>query len=446
MKKQTAGYILIATGLLLVLLCCFFGYRYINNRFSSENQNGDRIIYKFSPDNIYEIKIKNSDGEYSIINDEEDWTINKLKDKKLVENSILDTVNVLCSIRGRELKEIDEVIKFTTEVEILSNWKDASFSLAQDGSNYYLRNKKNEIFSISQIAYEVTSRDMDFYRERALSDIKSLSQGGENRFKSVSFRVKEEDGIKQMSVRVKNADEIQRYGSESPYMMEKPYLKPVDAERFEKEVLFAIPEIKISKFVSENVKDFQPYGLDNTSRGELTVLYDDKKFTLYLGNTLDDGSFYVSLPGSRSVYTVEKSKLMFLSTECFDYLEKTLFVFSDDYVKGAEIYGYDIKYAFTSSADKYYLNNDAVSKETFENLKNEIKKIEFKNILNKASGNKVLSINIYGKDGRVIYYEIYKSQEDKYIVSENGKLFFGLDENKVNEFIYYLMELNKTLI
>ncbi len=446
MKKQTAGYIIFAAGLLLVLICGFLGIKYVNNGYLSVNQNGDRTIYKFSPDTIDEIKIKNSSGEYSIIKDNNDWTINKLRDKKLVESSILDTVNVLCSIQGRELKEINDSVKFSTNVEILTNWKDASFSLAHDGSNYYLRNKKNEIFSISQIAFEVAARDMDFYRDRALSDIKSLSQGGENRFKSVSYRTKDEDGIKQMSVRVKNADEIQRYGSESPYMMDKPYLKPVDAERFEKEVLYAIPEIKISKFVSEDVKDFQPYGLDNASRGELTVLYDEKKFTLYIGNTMDDGSFYVSIPESKSVYTVEKSKLLFLDTECFDYLEKSLFAFSDDYVKNAEIFGFGLKYTFTSSADKYYLNNDAVSKETFENLKNEIKKIEFKNILNKASGNKVLSINIYGKDGRVIYYEFYKSQEEKYIVSENGKLFFGLDENKVNDFLEYLMELNKTLI
>lgn len=446
MKKQTAKYIIFAAGLLLVLICGLLGYKYVSNGYLSENQGGDRAIYKFSPYNIDEIKIKNSSGEYSIIRDKNEWKINKLKDKKLIENSILDTINVLCSIRGRKLKEIDDIIKFNTDVEILTNWKDASFSLAQDGSNYYLRNKKNEIFSISQIEFEVASRDMDFYRDRDLSDIKSLSQGGENRFKSISYKIIDEGEIKQMGVRVKNADEIQRYGSESPYMMEKPYLRSVDAEKFEKEVLFAIPEIKISKFVSEDVKDFKPYGLDNSSRGELTVLYDNKEFTLYIGNTLDDGSYYVSLPNIKSVYTVDKSKLLFLNTECFDYLEKNLFMFSDDYVKGAEIFGFGLKYTFTTSADKYYLNNDAVSKETFESLKNEIRKIEFKNILNKASGNKVLSLNIYGKDGRVIYYEIYKSQEEKYIVSENGKLFFGLDENKVNNFLDYLMELNKTLI
>ncbi len=445
MKKQTAKYILFAAGLLLVLICGFLGIKYVSNGYLSENKNGDRVIYKFSPDNIDEIKIKNSSGEYSIIRDKNGWTVNTLRDKRLVESSILDTVNVLCNIRGKELKEINDLVKFTTNVEIFTNWKDASFSLAQDGSNYYLRNKKNEIFSISQIVYEVTLRNMDFYRDKDLSDIKSLSQGGENKFKSVSYRIQDEDGIKQMSVRVKNADEIQRYGSESPYMMDKPYLRPVDAERFEKEVLFAIPEIKISKFVSDDVKDFQPYGLDADSRGELTVLYDEKKFTLYIGNSLADGSFYVSLPESKSVYTVERSKLLFLNAECFDYIEKSLFVFSDDYVKGAEIFGVGLKYSFTSSADKYYLNNDAVSKETFKNLKNEIKNIELKNILSKVSGNKVLSINIYGKDGRVVYYEVYKTEE-KYIVSENGKLFFGLDENKVNDFLDYLMELNKTLI
>ena len=432
--------------MLLVLICGFCGIKYVNNGYLGENQNADRTIYKFSPDNIDEIKIKNSSGEYSIIKrDKNGWSIKELNDKKLVESSILDTVNVLCSIRGRELTEIDGVINFSTDVEILTNWKEASFSLAQDGSDYYLRNNKNEVFSISQISFEVASRDIDFYRDKALSGIKALSQGGENKFKSVSYRIKDEDGIKQMKIRVKNADEIQRYGSLSPYMMEKPYLRPVDNERFEKEVLFAIPEIKISKFVSDDVKDFQPYGLDGASRGELTVLYDEKNFTLYIGNTLNDGSFYVSIPGSKSVYTVEKSKLSFLNTECFDYIEKSLFAYSDDYVKNAEIFGNGLNYTFTSSAVKYYLNNDAVSKETFENLINEIKKIEFKNILEKATGNKILSINIYGKDGRVIYYEIYKNDKN-YIVSENGKLFFGLDENRVNKFLDYLIELNKTLI
>jgi len=447
MKKQTARYIVPAIVMLLVVVCCFGVYNFFSSRNAKNEKPVNNIVFKCLPDNIMKISVNSINDSYSIVKAEEKWIIEELKDKKLIEESILSTVNVMSDIKGTKLSDFDRKLGFDIKVRIVTVPVEYSFELAQDNNEFFLKDENGDVYSVSQILYTIAKKHMNEYRDTSIHDIKNLTEGGDNKFVSYSYKPSyAEETYDEINIRVKNSTEIRYFSTDSPYMMDKPYLRSVDSEKFESLVLYALPSIVASEFISEDTDDLTAYGLDKDLRGELTVSYDDKTFRLYIGSETDKGSLYAMTDGNEQIFTIEKSKLEFLNSESFEFIEKKLYTYNSEYITRADVLLSDKKIVIRQDNDKFFVNENPVSDKTFNGFKEAIMKLEIGSISDKISGDEILRLNVCGRDGKTVKFVFCKTKDGKYIVSENEKLFYYLNGEQVNEFINFFSELEKTLI
>lgn len=441
MKKQTALKIVCTVIMLLVVVCGFLVYNLIAGKKSA----GGDVIFKCIPSAIDKISVKNSSGEYSFIKTES-WTIEELKDKELVEDSIISSVNSLSLVRGDKVRDKNINPEYCSEIVVSTGENEFLFTLLKDNDKFYIKTN-GKIYEVSQIWHTIAERDMNYYRDNRLNDIKSLTEGGENRFVSYNYKPSEKQApLREITVRVKNSGEVPYFSTKSPYMLEKPYLRSVDKDIFESKVLANIPNIRIDKFIEEDAEDFSMYGLDEKSRGELTVFYDDKTFKLYIGDNAESGRVYAATDKGSAVFTIMKDWIEFINSESFEFIEKELYTYNFDYINGADIKINGKNIMLRTSQNKFYIDNNPISDETYKNFKNEISKLKISAISSGVSGEKILDMVIYGRDFRQSVYRVYKTEDKRFIVSENNKFFYYVDAVQIQEFLNYIEELQKTLI
>lgn len=444
MKKQPAVYITVIT--LLAVVCCFVVYKAFSGGYFSKKENGSEILFECVPDEINKIVIENSTGKYSIVK-EEKWIVDELRDKDLVEDAIISTVNTFTRVFGKETEAAPKALSFSIKATVITDKEEFSFSLSQEADKYYLKTDDGKIYEDSQVWYKVVEKDMNYYRNNKLNDITSLTEEGENKFVSYNYKPSaEQSNLREITVRTKNSDEVMRYDTSSPYILEKPYLRNIDKNAFESKVLSNIPNIRADKFISDAAENFEIYGLDEESRGELTVKYDDKTFKLLIGGDAGGGAVYAAVDGEKSVFTVVKSWLDLINSESFDFVDKALCSYNPSYIKGAEILMNEQKIKISSSNGKFYVNGKPVSDETFKSFKTEITKVKIKNLAAKPDGKEYMRIIIFGKDGYTSNYILYKTDDGKYTVSENDIYYFGIDEVSAEEFKEYAEKLENALI
>ncbi len=446
MKKRTVVYIASAVAILLVAVCCVFVFKYASENGFFGKTSESVLIYECIPGDIKKVSVENSTGKYSIIK-EENWVIDELRGKELVEDSIISNVNALSRISGKKLEKETVDAEFDSRVIVSTVKDDFLFELAHSNENYYLKTEKGHIYTVSPIWYTVAERNMNYYRDSGLSDIKSLTEGGENRFVSYSYKpsIKQEN-LSEIVVRVKNSTEIQYFDTSSPYMMERPYVRNVDKDVFESKVLSNIPNIRVDKFIEEDCGDFEPYGLDKESRGELTLRYDNKTFRLFIGDNAGSGTVYAALDGKNDVYTIMKAWIEFTDSESFEFIDKSLYTYNADYVTKAEAVVGGKKLVIRTLGEKFYIDDKPVAPETFNGFKDEVKKLKITSLCDAPSGEEILRLKIYGRDYKTARFSFLKTEDGRYIVSENDKLYYYISEEQIKNFEKYFNELQKALI
>ena len=447
MKKQTARYIVITVvSVLLVLVCCFGMYMYFSGRNAAKGES--EVIFQFSPESVESIRISNGNYSYELEKDDGLWKIEDNEDKKIIQQSVNEAINVFSLVKGTEVKMQGEPL-YTIRVEIDRTFGETVFELAKDNENYYLKNKRGKIYVVSQVLYSVAERDADYYRDKTVTSIKSLGADGENKFVSYNFKYKDEDGkTLETNVRLKNASEVLKYDNSSQYMMNVPYLRTVDATDFESKILTKIPDIKIEKFISEGNLSLSPYGLDEKTRGILTIRYDNTSFILYVGKRAENsGEIYCMLPGSKEVFTVKSSALDFLGYNNFEFINKSVFPYNIDYIRNVRIQSEGLSYSIRSDGTNFFINERPVSKETVEGFFEELKNLKATTIdTEKYEGDEVMKVTLTGSDGVSTAYRVFKTIDEKIIVSEGGKVFLRIDNEVIETFKESLKQLEKTPI
>jgi len=447
MKKQTARLIVITVvSVLLVSVCCFGVYMYFDSRNSATGES--EVIFQFSPESVESIKILRGNYGYELEKDDGIWELEDDKDKKIIQQSVKEAINVFSLVKGTEIKMQGEPL-FTIRVEIDRNFGETVFELAKDNESYYLKNKRGKIYAVSQVLYSVAERKADFYRDKTVTKINSFGEEGENQFKSYNFKYRDEDGkTVEINVRLKNSAEVSRFDKSSQYMITSPYLKVVDAADFESKVLSKIPGIKVENFISEENADLEPYGLDKNTRGTLTVKYDNSSFVLYVGKPAENLSeVYCMVPDSKEVFTVRSSNLDFLGYTAFEFVNKSVFPYNTDYIRSVRINSGELTFNVRFDGNNYFIDERPVSKETVESFFEELKKLEVASVEGDVyNGVELMNITLSGSDGAQTVYKILKTEDEKIIVSEGGKIFMKIDSSELEAFIESLKQLEKTPI
>ena len=124
-------------------------------------------------------------------------------------------------------------------------------------------------------------------------------------------------------------------------------------------------------------------------------------------------------------------------SKVFEYIEKNLFEFDFDYLNKAEIKYGEEKFVFENKQKKYYLNKKPISDSGFFEFEKELEKVLLNSETKNKQGSKILDIKVVLKENGVREYEIYKTENNKFILCENDFICY-LVEKSVDDFISYL--------
>lgn len=444
MKKHTVRYIVLSIiALLLAAACCAGAYMLLNGRNAGAGES--KVIFECSPESVESIRIIKGNYRYELEKDDGVWEFDEDERELPVQQSVIEAVNVFSSIKGTEVKPETEPL-FSIRVEIDREFGDEVFELAKDNEKYYLKNKRGKIYAVSQVLYSVADREKGYYRDKTVVPIKSFGAEGENKFVSYNFKYKDADGkTNEINVRLKNAAEVKRYENSSHYMMDVPYLRTVDAVDFESKVLTKIPDIKAESFIADVSTDLSLFGLDEKTRGTLTVKYDDKSFVMYVGKAEEAAAnVYCMLPRSKEIFTVKGSSLDFLGYDSFEIADKSIFPYNNDYIKSVRVEADGIKLNIRSDGQNYYIGERPVSKETVQSFLAELKKLKASGVEFEAyNGGGLMKVTLTGSDGAVINYKVIKTEDGRVLVSEDGKVYMKIELKDIEAFTEYLKQLEK---
>lgn len=443
MKKQTPVYYILAVCVAVVLGVVVYKLAAEKKNSTPKTGLNSDVIFECVPRDIMGFSVENEKEQYKITKTEE-WQIEGLEDKMLDAKAVKDTVLLLSSVKGNKLQSLEDSPSFDKKAVIFTDNEkngEESFFLGESDKKYYLKNSKGDVYEISQVFYSVAERSLDFYREKNLSQIKMFN---ESNFLSLEYKPGAFNSFKQnVVIGLKNEKEKKLFGEKSQYIMKTPFYKPVNTGSFDTKVIAKLSALKAEKFVTDKAEDLSDYGLDKKSRGEFYLKTDKGEFTLYIGTHSHEeelGEVYAMFEGETTVFTVLSTNVGFAFTDPFEYIEKNLFEFDFDYLNKAEIKYGEEKFVFENKQKKYYLNKKPISDSGFFEFEKELEKVLLNSETKNKQGSKILDIKVVLKENGVREYEIYKTENNKYILCENDFICY-LEEKSVDDFISYLKEL-----
>lgn len=433
MKKRTMiSIIAIASALVLVLACAYVYFFYGPQ--AKKGKDGSEVIFQCAPESIEKISVAVGNYSYSLVKGENTWFLAGQDGKKLIDKSVSEALTVFSLIKGEEIKSIKDV-SFDRTITVDKGIGEFKFNLAKKDNMYYLKDRKDKVYSISQVVYSIAERDENFYRDKSIfADAASIN----NKFISYNYKFSDsEKGKSEINVRLKNSSEVKRFSTESQYILDKPFVRSVDADVFERK-LTKFAELEAKSFVldAKSEADLSLFGLDFKSRKVLTVKTEEKNFVLYIGKSVDnEGIVYCMLANDNEVFTVSENSLEFLSDDPYEIIEKSLFAFNKDFVKKISVSGSGINIDITSDAGGFYIGNTPVSKESFEKAYGELESVQisFVGDENVKSTEELLKININLADGTIFSWSVIKAANEKILVSENDVLFFEIDKKEFDK-------------
>lgn len=429
MKKRTICIIAVASALILILTGIFIGFSYFSRIADDEN----KVIFQCDPENIEKINVAVGNYSYSLIKGETGWHLKGQESKKLIDKSVNEALTVLSQIKGKQIKK-PEKLSFDTVITIGKVLGEAKFNLAKKDNAYYLKDKKGDVYSISQVVYSISERDENFYRDKMVFP----SGNKENKFVSYSYRFNSDGKMSEINVRLKNASEVKRYSLSSQYIMDKPFVRSVDAPMFEN-LLTRLSRLEAKSFVldAKSEADLSLFGLDKESRSVLTLSLENKKFVLYIGKSVDDeGIVYGMLSSDNEVFTISEEKLEFLSHEPFDLIEKSLFDFNEEHIRKISVKAGKTVFDISKENDSYFIGKTPLSKSSFDDILNKLKsvKVSFAGTEKVKKSSELLEVTIYLADGYICKFSGFSSENGKIIVAENDKLFFEINKEDFENF------------
>lgn len=441
MKKQRLFLFVLSAVVIIFAVCSVAVYQTGEKKNDKKTGLGNDVIFECSPKKITGIYVK-SEEEYKLVKSEDEWFIEGLEEKEVEEKAIEETIMLLSSIKGNKAPKNEQTADFDKELMIFSKNTEQKFFFGEENKKFYLKNQAGDVYEISQALYSVCERDLNFYRDKTLECIEDFRDG---EFISYSFEKGEfSDFGDAFKVRVKNEKEVQVYNGSSKYMMEKPYLKSVNSETFESTVISKLSAVSAERFIEDDPENLALYGLNVQKRGEVTVKHSGGEFTLYIGAHAKDtkaDETYVMVKGENSVFTVLSANVAFVYADPFELLEKPLFTYNLKYLKSAKITYKDKVYFVENNKNKYYLNEKPISDDAFSEFKEQTEKLSKTFETSKEEGKKILDIKLVARFNEKCEYEIYQTENNKFIVCEDD-LSYYLDEKSVEGFIGYLKGLD----
>lgn len=446
MKKQTVVMIFI-TALLLLVVGCFGIYGIINHQNSKKNQNVE--LFRCMPSDIIRYSVDNADNSYTLIKNDGVWEVEGNEVAVLDQKSVQDVVNSASLINAHgvlnenELKALDGASTQTVTLTLTDGNEFKVTFAGQIGESSAIRiNNDKEAYKVNKSMRDILAAGLDKFRAPRIFDRLIKTDEALTYYSFTDY-----DKTKTV-VRTKTSSEISN-SKLNQYIMESPYKKDVDDEKFEQQIVVRIPLLAAVSYVDDAPADMAKYGLDKESRAVLDFTWGDTDETLYLGKT-EGGLVYAARRDQDGIFALSTSQLEFLHTEPF-YILKTGILNSDVEnvssitVKTADT-TYELKSSQRSSANgQFFVNGLDASRLAFESV---LKLVNGLEIVSEVSGepeNKgEIVVTIYYDNGTPKQIISLTGLNDlSYVAFINGKAEFDVSRSTVNALLDELSNISK---
>ena len=446
MKKQTVVMIWII-ALLLLVVGCFGIYSFIKYQNSKKTQNIE--LFSCLPSDIVKYSVENGNQSYTLVKTDGVWQVEGNDVAVLDQNSVQDVVNsasliIAPGVLGeKEFQSFDTAAVQTVTLTLIDGSEFKINFAGFKGKFSAIRiNDKTEIYKVYKSTYDILVANLDKFRAAQVFEQLTMTDEVLTYYSFTDY-----DKTKTV-VRTKTASEISK-SKQNRYIMESPYKKEVDDERFEQQIVVRIPLLAAVSYVDDEPDDLSKYGLDEEFRAVHNFKWGESDETLYLGAE-EGGMVYASKKGQKGVFAITASQLEFLHTEPF-YIIKTGVLSSDtENISGITVKTADATYQVkslqrNSSNARFFVNDMDASKLAFDTVAELVNSLE---IVSEVSGEPEdkgeVVITVYYDNGTATQTISLTGQNDlSYVAFINRKAEFDISRVTVEALLDELNNISK---
>ncbi len=445
MKKQTVVMIVVLALLLLVAGC--FGIHYGGYKNNKKTENTE--LFSCMPSEIVEYSVNDGETAYRLVKEDSVWSVADNSVAVLDQKKVQDVVNSasrvvsLGVLKKRDLKGFE-----VTNVQSLGlKLKDGTeigfkFVGVKDGMCAVRMNDSQEIYSVRKSVWDILITKLDNFRVALVfEELKNIDE------KISYYSFTDYDKTKTV-VRTKTANEISASKS-NRYMMESPYKKQVDDEKFEQQIAVKISQIAAAQYVDDFPENLEDYGLDKESRAILHFRWGDKEETLYLGTDIG-GKVHAIKNGQDGVFVINSSQLEFLQTEPFYILESGILEADTEHIYKVAVKTKGATFDITSSGrdrndGHFFVNGKVASKAAFSSVLEKLKDVKiFSELTTVPQNTKDIVIDVYFDNHTGVQTISLVALGDKeYASFINGKAGFAIKRETIETLIEELEDISK---
>lgn len=445
MKKQTAVLIWSAI-LLLVVVGCIGVYCIWGGSSAGYTKTQSTVAFNCVSANIEEYTVTDMGSSYTIKRSETGWEIEDNPGIELDQEKVGKLISSVSNITAtgtvsrkdfeklykKEEKSIKLEIDDTEDVKIrfLGIYENlCAFKVSGDKTIYVMNTSMRDALVPKLDSMRITTVFTKLSKIDALPDY---------------YKYKDYDGSV-VEIRSKTAAELAK-GKKNRYIMERPYKREIDDDEFEQKIALKIPAISTKNFVEKPSDDLTAYGLDDSSRAELTFKWDGNDEALYLGKT-ENGAVYAKKKNSADIFTIETSQLEFLKLDPFYILEGGLLKAQNSNISSIDVAIDDMVYTIVSEGrktetPKFYVCGKTATQEVFEDVLEELEDLKFLSELTEVPQNTsdiLIKVNYDNGVGSQTI-SLAKLNNKNYAVFIDGKAEFAIDGATVGDLVEEVIE------
>ena len=387
-------------------------------------------LFKTEKENIAAIKITSEGSSYTVSKGGDGkWVVNNDPAIK-ISQSKADTLAYECSsITVKQLVK-ENVTDFApyglndpyARVEI--SLTDGAMqnvligALTADGSlRYIMLEGEDKVYAKSASGADSLALKLEKLRDASLYSV--------NAEEITAITMEKQDSHKIVLVKEEQSTEE---GEEPVYLwkMKEPLVKEISNYNLSENVLQTIPALSFDSVAADSASDLGQYGLD-TPFATYSVSDAENTYTVLVGNE-NNGSRYVKMPDSPTIYLVSNSKLEFLNVGYLQLVDKLIYLENIEGVTGVSVSGegqnFELQIEGSGESAGYKINGTPLSEEAFKNAYQVVLGItldDFTTPGTKPSGEAAATIIYHKKDGSDAKVAFYEWDERNYLVHVNGE-------------------------
>lgn len=454
--------------ILLILISVYIGLKAAGSE-DKEKQTEEKEITAFEvkKEDILRVSIENDGTQYTFVKEEETWKYTEDEKIPLNQAVVSNIISGLTSVKAqRKLEDVENPGDYglaEPKLKVTITDKDNTETVLNFGddneavSGAYMSIGNNEKIYLVNSSVKT---DLQF-KKNDLAEMEELPQIAVGNIQKVE--ISSEEGRK--TLQEEEAGGLWTLHKEDGSQISVDTSKVNDYMNY-------FSSLNWMNFISYDVSQLSDYGLDDATK--ITVSYEEeqgskdtsektedeeaeepvmvqKEFILFVGNTDEDGNYYVKTADSSYIYTMAVSTvegMMNLDSEHLvsslvtDYsladMDKITIERNDEtYVlarQETEVKKEDLEETITET--KYYLNDEEIPYEDISNFYSKVSGLEWQSMTENQSGENAEIVVTFEKEGGVqdtVHY--YPYDENFYLVTKTDGSQMLVNKMKVREMI-----------